>query len=124
MLIHSPAAGRALKNFEKLNLPPTAEEIRNPLVEWVQMAGVRSPYLAPLPAPFPPVVRCRTWARPENPLALKSNETFHSLFKSGIVAKSLSFAILCSSSREKAVLQGPASNDVKIDNTTKFKYID
>ena len=116
MLIHSPAAGRALKNFEKLNLPPTAEEIRNPLAEWVQMAGVRSPYLAPLPAPFPPVVRCRTWARPENPLALKSKETFHSLFKSGIVARSLSCAILWSCLSENAVLQGPARKDVKEKN--------
>ena len=54
MLIHSPAEGRVLKYLEKLDFPPTEDDTRKPLEECAQMAGVRSPCLAPLPAPFPP----------------------------------------------------------------------
>ena len=73
------------------------------------MAGVWSPYLAPLPTPFPPTVRWITCWKALNLFALKSKETFHSFFNRGIVARRLSLVIWLSSLREYAVLHGPAN---------------
>ena len=85
-----------------LFFPPAAEEIRKPFESWIQMAGVRSPYLAPLPAPFPPVVMWSTCWNPCSILfVLNSNERYHSLVRDGIVVRRLLFDICCSSwSRE------------------------
>ena len=108
MVIHSPEEGSILKYLEKLNLPPTAEDIRKPLEESVQMAGVLSPYLAPLPAPFPPTVMWNSCSKPVKLSALKSKETFHSFFRRGMVAKRWFLLILCSSLREYPMFEGPA----------------
>ena len=123
MLIHSPVEGRALKYLEKLGFPPTAEDTRKPLEEWVHMAGVRSPYLAPFPTPFPPIVMWRSCFDPTNLLALKSKETFHSFFKRGMVARRLSLVIWLSSLKEYAVLQGPDNKHNQIKQTGNASHL-
>ena len=109
--------------MEKLGFPSTAEEIRKPLEECLQMAGVRSPYLAPLPAPFPPVVMWSTCWNPSSILfVLNSNERYHSLVRDGIVVRRLPFDICCSSwSREYTGIHSSIGPDGYDSGTSIFR---
>ena len=75
-------------------------------------AGVRSPFLDPVPMPFPPIVMWKIWVRPLLiELALNSKETLHSFFRTGRVVRRLLFVISVSYTREKIVLHVPAKDD-------------
>ena len=76
------------------------------------MAGVRSPYLAPAPTPFPPTVRWSSCSRPLNLFDLKSKETFQAFFKLGMVARSWFLFIFLSPRRAYVVLHGPDNKHV------------
>ena len=86
--------------------------MRRPLVLCSHTAGVRSPFLDPVPMPFPPIVMWKIWVRPLLiELALNSKETLHSFFRTGRVVRRLLFVISVSSTREKIVLHVPAKDD-------------
>ena len=110
MLIHSLVEGSHLLliHLGQLYFPLTADEMRNPREGCVQMAGVRSPYLDPRPAPLPPVVIWSICRRPDpKVLALNSKDTFHCAIRMGIVVTSWFFFICRSDAREYASVQVP-----------------